>query len=147
MHCKCYIYCTAEERSCFAVCRYTQMVLLFPQAAHLNHTHFPHLPKPPAELTQHTSRWSKDPRWIQFAWEDRSSSAAAFCSAQPLPKVGISPVTKTPPALYKQKTWWRNPEPDSIFFISFPILKRFNYRLILLLKGAHKNTCIISSCM
>lgn len=36
---------------------------------------------------------------------ERTGPPQPLCSAaQPLPKVGISPVTKTPPALYKQKT-------------------------------------------
>jgi len=99
MHCKCCIYCTVGAKSCFAVYTNAQVVVLFPQAAHLNPIHFSHLPEPYAEHTQHTYAWSKDPRWIQFAREDRSSSATAFCSAQPMPKAGISPVIKTPPAL------------------------------------------------
>lgn len=67
-----------------------------------------------------------------------------------MPKVGISSVIKTP-ALPSPTSRKHDGETLSLI-ASFPFFpdneeKTFSYRLVILLKGAGKNICIITSCM
>lgn len=97
----------------------------------------------PESLTEHhTSRWSKDPRWIQVL-EDSSCSASALCSAQPMPQAGICPTIQfllpsCPPLAESmmEKPWaWQH----LFHFFPNPEEQRFNCGLVILLKEAGKH--------